>query len=142
VGRPVHLARGQRPGDGNDDASVSLNSTASADHLARRTGSDQARDSRRFRMMIEVDGCEPFEEDDWLGRHVDVGEAVVKPVSPVARCVITTLDPSSGTKDLDTLKVLRDVRGTRGKDSVLFGVYAEVVEPGTIRVGDPVLPIA
>jgi uncharacterized protein len=142
MGRPVHLARGQSPGDGNDDAPVSLSSTASADHLAGRTGSEEARDSRRFRMLIEVDGCEPFEEDDWLGRRVGVGEAVVKPVSPVARCVITTLDPSSGTKDLDTLRVLRDIRGTRGKDSVVFGVYADVVEAGTIWVGDPVLPTA
>jgi uncharacterized protein YcbX len=142
MGRPVHLARAQRPGEGNDDAPVSLSSTASADHLARRTGSDAARDSRRFRMLVEVDGCEPFEEDDWLGRRVGVGEAVVEPVSPVARCVITTLDPSSGTKDLDTLRVLRDVRGPRAKDSVVFGVYADVVQPGTIQVGDPVRPTA
>jgi uncharacterized protein YcbX len=57
---------------------------------------------------------------------------------PVARCVITTQDPSTGLKDLDTLKAIAEYRGLRDGRSIDFGVYGSVVEPGVVRVGDPV----
>jgi len=117
---------------------VSLASTASAEELARRSGEPQALDVRRFRMLMIVDGTEPHEEDTWRGREVRVGEALIEVDGLCARCVVTTLDPEDGTKDLDTLRVLRGYRPITAKDGVTFGVYARVVEPGTISVGDPV----
>ena len=50
-------------------------------------------DPRRFRMTMELDGCEPLEEDTWAGRRIEVGEAIVRMGDPVPRCVVTTLDP-------------------------------------------------
>jgi uncharacterized protein YcbX len=137
AGRPVLVVRPERPGDVNDDAPVSLSSTASAQELARRSGRPQAGDARRFRMTVEVGGCTPHEEDTWVGSTVRVGDALVEVVSPVGRCVITTKDPDTGQKDLETLAELKSYRGVRGKH-VCFGVYADVVEPGDMRVGDPV----
>lgn len=137
TGQSVLLMRPERLGDGNDDAPVSLSSTASARELGRRSGRAQGGDSRRFRMTVEIEGCTPHEEDTWVGSTVRLGEAVVEVVSPVGRCVITTKDPVTGQKDLETLAELKSYRGVRGKH-VCFGVYAEVVEPGDMRLGDPV----
>lgn len=139
VGQALRLVRVDANGDGNDDAPVSLFSTASAEELARRSGRPEALDSRRFRMLVEVAGCEPHEEDRWNGTAVRLGEAVVKVVGFVGRCVITTQSPSTGHKDLDTLKAIKAYRGMQRK-SIRFGVYADVLEPGTIGVGDPVVP--
>ena len=50
---------------------------------------------------------------------------------------MTTRDPETGERDLDTLRLLADYRGRRESDgAVLFGVYAKVERPGCVRVGD------
>ncbi len=33
---------------------------------------------RQFRMLFEIDGVGANEEDEWIGRHVQVGDAVVE----------------------------------------------------------------
>jgi uncharacterized protein YcbX len=139
AGRPVVLVRPDRPGEANDGYPVSVFGTASAEELARRSGRPEALDSRRFRMLIEVAGTAPHEEDGWIGRAVRVGGAVIRVDIPVERCVITTQDPSTGVKDFETLAAIKAYRG-RGllKRRIEFGVYAEVLQVGTVRVGDPV----
>jgi uncharacterized protein YcbX len=55
---------------------------------------------------------------------------------------VTTRDPDTGERDLDTLRLLKSYRGQRESDgSVLFGVYARVEQRGLVRVGDPVGPL-
>jgi uncharacterized protein YcbX len=49
------------------------------------------------------------------------------------------MHPVTGEKDFDTLQVLAGYR-KRGTE-LLLGVYADVVEPGRIRVGDAVEPL-
>ena len=44
----------------------------------------------------------------------------------------------SGERDLDTLGLIRSYRGVRDGEAIDFGVYAQVIEPGRVRVGDPV----
>jgi uncharacterized protein len=142
AGRPLRLVRTDEPGVGvdRDDGVVSLVSEASVDELARRSGNGGV-DARRFRMTLGVGGCRPHEEDEWIGREVAVGEAVVRPIDTIARCAITTKDPDTGERDFDTLGAIRGYRGqnpeTMGID---FGVFGEVVRPGRVRVGDPVDP--
>jgi uncharacterized protein YcbX len=55
--------------------------------------------------------------------------------------VVTTLDPATGRRDFPTLRVIRDYRGVNAENELEFGVYAEVLEPGEARVGDPVEPV-
>jgi hypothetical protein len=143
AGRPLRLARTDRLGGAVDrtDGAASLVSDASVDELARQAGVAQV-DARRFRMLVGLAGCDPHEEDEWIGRDVLIGEAVVRVREQVARCAITTQDPSTGRRDLDTLRVIKDYRGVRGSKSLDFGVYGEVVEPGRVRVGDAVQPLS
>lgn len=141
AGRPLRLARVQRPGDGNDVRPITLVSLASVEELARRGGADAPLDPARFRMTIEVDGLGAHEEDRWRGRTVRVGGALVSVGEPVPRCVVTTQDPATGERDFPTLSVIRRYRPLTDEGEIPFGVYASVVEPGTARVGDPVRPL-
>ena len=49
--------------------------------------------------------------------------------------VVTTLDPDTGVRDFPTLSVIKRYRGVADRE-LLFGVYASVIEPGTVRRGD------
>ena len=142
AGRPLRLVKTDEPGAGVDRelGPVSMLSDASLDELARNTDRDGV-DARRFRMLIGVGGCAPHEEDEWLGRLVRVGEAVVRLHEQVARCAITTQNPETGVPDFDTLREIPKYRGLRDGKYVDFGVFGEVERPGRIRVGDPVEPL-
>jgi uncharacterized protein len=144
AGRPLRIARTDEPGVGVDreDGTVSLVSEASLAELALRGGHEGSLDGRRFRMLVGVTGCRAHEEDEWIGRDVQVGEAVLRPIETIARCAITTRNPDTGERDFDTLRAIRGYRGqnpeTMGLD---FGVFGTVVRPGLVRVGDPVQPL-
>ena len=142
AGRELRLARTDVPGAAVDrhDGTVSIVSDESVDELARNAGVRDA-DARRFRMLIGVAGGAPHDEDEWIGRDVAIGDAVVRVHEQVARCAITTKNPDTGERDLDTLRVIKGYRGVRGDNHVDFGVYGEVVRPGLVRVGDTVEPL-
>jgi MOSC domain-containing protein len=98
-------------------------------------------DRRRFRMTFGVDGIEPHEEDEWIGRQVRFGEAEVLVHDRVGRCAATTRDPESGAVDLKTLHHIGSYRDdVVSEEPIPFGVYASVREPGMVRLGDPVVP--
>lgn len=140
AGRPLRLVRADVDGDGSDVHHLSLVSLGSV----RDLGSSFDRpnlDPRRFRMNLELDGCEAYEEDRWHGTAVRIGEAVVRMLGPIPRCVVTTQDPATGHKDFDTLKRISEYRPLlRRPRGVPFGMYAEVDRPGRVSVGDPVEP--
>jgi uncharacterized protein YcbX len=140
AGKPVRLARTEREGDGYDrgaEAGASLVSTGSLDALRRASGAAQPVDGRRFRMTIGIDAAEPHVEDGWIGSRVRVGGAVVLVRDNVGRCSVTTRDADTGVRDLDTLGAIAAYRaGVPTGEPLPFGVWCEVVVPGTVRVGD------
>ena len=136
VGRRVQLLQSRGPAF--DVRPVTLLGMSSVEELARQAGLASV-DSRRFRMLIEFSGGEPHLEDSWDGKVLEVGQTVLRGGGPVKRCAATTRHPESGAVDLQTLRLITSYRGRR--NSVLgvgatFGVYAEVMQPGTIQVGD------
>jgi uncharacterized protein YcbX len=126
LGTPARLLMLDAGARGADDAPVTLMSAASLAALG-------IPDARRFRMTIEVDGTEAWEEHGWTGRTIAAGDVVLRGADPVARCVVTTRDPDTGRRDAPTLKALADLRGKR---DVTFGIWCEVAAPGEVRVGD------
>jgi uncharacterized protein YcbX len=92
-------------------------------------------------MLVEVEGAEAHEEDTWIGGSVAVGTAVLSVTKPDARCAITTQNPDTGERDLDTLRTLIRYRGFRAGDperKIDFGVLGEVLQPGRVAVGDSI----
>src|ERR1041384_7906002 len=141
AGKPVRLARADHTGAGMN-APVTLVSDGSLVRLAREAGRSEV-DPRRFRLLFQREGCEAHEEDTWDGSTFAIGDAVIRVGGPVDRCAVTTRDPDTGERDLDTLRLLKDYRGQRESDgAVLFGVYAFVEQPGIVRVGDVFAPAA
>jgi MOSC domain-containing protein len=136
LGRSVRLLMRDDQQTGADDFPVSLMSEESLAALAPALGGDVP-DARRFRMTVTIAGVEPWEEHGWAGREVAAGEAVLRVVDPIPRCVVTTRDPDRGSTDAPILKALARLRG---KDDVTFGVWCEVARPGDVRLGDSVTP--
>jgi uncharacterized protein YcbX len=134
AGRPLRLVQSA--------AGEAIVSRASLEELGRHTGQNGTVDGRRFRMLFELDGCAPHEEDEWVKRDMRIGAALVRIRGDVGRCAITTQNPDSGVPDLDTLRTIKAYRlepaNDKGKNHLPFGVFGEVLEPGRVAVGDAV----
>jgi len=134
LGQEVHLFRRDPEQLGHDDEPVTLMSWASLEALAPELGGT-APDPRRFRMSIMITGTSAWAERGWAGQQIAIGEAVLRVIAPVPRCVVTTRNPDTGTTDA---RVLHALARLRGKDDVTFGVWCGIIRPGRIRVGDQV----
>jgi uncharacterized protein YcbX len=137
AGQAVRLARVDADSHAFDCHPISLCSTASVAHLRSLPGAG-AIDERRFRQNVYIAGVHgAHEEDTWIGRNVRVGGAVMRVVELDPRCVITTNNPDTGERDIDTLNLIASYR-TDQPQKVNFGVYSTVVTPGAVTVGDSV----
>jgi uncharacterized protein YcbX len=134
LGKPVRLAAAPR-GGAVYGAPVSILTTASLRDLGERTGrTDLLESVSRFRMTMVVDAGEtPYVEDEWFGRELKLGDAVVRVRTAVGRCAQIDMAPATGDKDGSLLRALAGYRPTTGGEP-WFGVDAEVVVPGTLRI--------
>ena len=137
-GQSIRIIRADEPGTSYDEFPISIMSQATIDHLSSLTGGKKTFDSRRFRPTFLLSGCAPNQEDEWVGLSIRVGKQLqIKLVSRDPRCAITTLNPVTGERDFDTLRlILSDRPNLR---AAYLGVYAIVEHPGTVVVGDEVL---
>jgi uncharacterized protein YcbX len=91
---------------------------------------------RRFRPNIVVQlasGAQGFAENAWVGHTLAIGPAVRLTITgPCGRCVMTTLAQGDLARDPGILRTAAQ------HNHVNVGVYAAVVQGGTIRHGDPV----
>ena len=134
-GVELRLFESDKAGACFDEYPVSIISQASIDHLTGLTGGRKSFEVERFRPTLLLDGCEPHEEDTWLGKGVRIGERLrLRLISRDPRCAITTLDPATGERDFDTLRLILSYRPS--VRAAYFGVYGIVESPGTVSVGD------
>jgi uncharacterized protein len=141
AGEPLRLVRADDLSAGHDEHAVTLLGEESVAELARQSGAGPV-DARRFRMLISFSGLSAHAEDRWQGRMVEIGAAVVRVGGPVPRCAATTRDPDRGTRDTPMVRLIRSYRGVQVNEfgrGVNFGVYADVVREGIVRVGDPLI---
>ena len=135
--QPVRLVRSDEAGQCYDEYPISLMSQASIQELSKQPGATVTFDSRRFRPSFLLDGCEAHEEDTWLGGVIQVGrELRLRLVARDPRCALTTLNPTTGDRDADTLRLILSYRPS--PKAAYFGVYGIVEHPGTISLGDEV----
>lgn len=145
VGEPLRLVRTDRDGEGSDVEPLTLISQESVRDLSTRGRYEGALDSRRFRIDVELAGCEPYEEDAWQGHKVRLGEAEVRVLGQIPRCRVTQQSPDTGIRDWNTLTQIAKYRPRiAGDGGIPFGVYARVEQPGLVRVGaaaDALIPV-
>lgn len=92
-------------------------------------------DPRRFRANLHVRGGAPWEELDWVGREIGIGEVTLRIPACIPRCAATSVNPETGERDVNVVKGLRAAYGHYD-----MAVYAEVVRGGRVAVGDVVTP--
>jgi uncharacterized protein YcbX len=142
AGKPVTLLWSERGAvdRGVGGGAVTLVSLGSLERLRDEAGAEAPIDGRRFRMLFEIEGVDPHEEDKWFGRRVGIGAAVVAFVGDVGRCAVTKRNPDTGETDLETLDALAGYRPEGRTEPLPFGVHGAVVLPGRVAVGDAVRP--
>jgi uncharacterized protein len=127
VGQPVRLAM-EITVSHFDDGPVSMIGRASIEAVAERAGEHV--DASRFRANILLDAPRAFMEDEWVGRHVGIGTAVLEVSATSPRCVMVdakTADLPAQPGNLAVIGRLNDAH---------LGVVARVAVPGTVSVGD------
>jgi uncharacterized protein len=110
---------------------VSLGNLASI----RAIGTAIARtvDPLRIRANVYLEGLEPWGEFALVDKQLCIGDARLKVLKKIDRCAATGVEPGSGQRDMDMVQALRD-----GFGHIDCGVYAKVVQGGTLRPGDAV----
>ena len=137
LGKEVRIVRCDEPAGTRKKGDVSLVSDGSMAALGAVLEAGDL-DARRFRMLIELEDARAHEEDEWIGCRVGIGSAVLVVNGAIPRCAMTTHDPDTGERDFDTLHGIKAYRGLVDGKDLMFGVWADVVRPGTVRLGDVV----
>jgi uncharacterized protein YcbX len=107
---------------------IAIASLSSNRALGQRMGHDLSPD--RWRANLWVDGIAPWAEKDWVGETIRIGDVSFRVECEITRCKATMANPETGRRDADTLGAL-DALGHQE-----FGVYATVLDSGTLSAGD------
>ena len=105
---------------------VNLNSVRDVGRLA-----DMDVDPVRFRANIYIDNLPAWEERNWVGKEAKLGGLKVRFVQETTRCAATNVNPTTGERDMHIPKLLQ-----KSYDHPNMGLYAEVLEAGTVNVND------
>jgi len=132
LGQPVTLVK-ESEVPHFDDAPIHLLTSASLEWLRRTLPGAQA-DERRFRPNLVIDwpGDSPLEQA-WIGKRLRIGDEVELRIRDATeRCGMTAFAQADLPRDPSILRHVTRAAGVR------FGVYAEVIVPGAVRIQDPV----
>lgn len=118
-----------------DGVPFTLVGSATLNWLAEQLPNVQV-EVRRLRPNVVVRTSEPFEEEAWLGKPVQLGtaEAVFEVILP--RCVMVGMAQPGLARSSAVLKRI----AARTDNPLGMAVGGQVTRPGTISVGDPVRP--
>ena len=124
-----------RPGTFFDAATIHLLTTATMNQLQSIAPTSRF-ETRRFRpnfVIQPANGATGFVENEWVGKTLAIGDEVKLTIdTPCPRCVMTTMAQGELLNDLEILRTA--VKHNGGN----IGVYASVIQSGTVRRGDTV----
>jgi uncharacterized protein len=87
----------------------------------------------RFRANVYVEGWPAWHEASLVDRTLAIGTARARVVKRITRCAAVNVDPDLGVRDLEIPQALM-----RRLGHIECGIYAEVIEGGTVGVGDAI----
>lgn len=113
-----------------DEAPISIISIATIKALEQAVGIEL--DIRRFRpnLLIKTISNEPFEEHNWVGKTICIGNSSLHIYMQDIRCSMINIDPDSGESDSRILKTVAQ------NYENCAGVYATITGTGTILATD------
>src|SRR5690554_1763204 len=126
LGQPVQLVR-EAEISHLDDGPVHIVSYSALSKF-RGIAPEGTADARRFRPNIVLASESPLEAHILLGKHVRIGQAELRFTCPTERCAMVTFPQAELVKASQILRYIAQ------ELEFCFGVYAEVVKPGTIKL--------
>ncbi len=127
--QPTHIVSVGRGMTDSEFPSVAILSLTTLRDLSARMGMDLS--IHRWRGNLWLEGVALRAEEDWAGRIIRIGGAVLRVEERITRCRATMADPDTGLVAGDTLAALQAAYGHQD-----FGVYATVLEGGALTIGD------
>jgi uncharacterized protein YcbX len=116
-----------------DAGAVHLVTTATLAALGDAFGERVPPERLRPNVLIDAGTAEGLLEDGWLGRTLAIGGVELRVTGRTERCVMV------GHPQCDLPPRPRLLQAIGRLNEVCAGVYADVVAPGRIRAGDPVI---
>ena len=95
---------------------------------------DSALDEVRFRSNIVIEGVKAWEEHEWFGRRIRIGEVEFDVVKHKTRCLATHANPRTGERDLRMMQLL--MRHFDQKDPTFAVGMVANGDGRRIRIGD------
>ena len=83
----------------------------------------------RFRANLLVDGVNAWEEFNWIGKKIYVGDAILEVFKRTQRCAATNVNPDNGQRDINIPNQIKSYYG-----HVDLGIYAKVTKGGFISI--------
>lgn len=112
-----------------EETHISIATLPSLRALEERIGQSLAH--IRFRMNLWLEGPDPWSELEWVGREIEIGTVRLAIIGRDARCNATNANPGTGARDTQIPAILKQDFGHMD-----FGIYAQVLQGGTIGRGD------
>jgi GntR family transcriptional regulator/MocR family aminotransferase len=93
-------------------------------------------DPLRFRANLYIDGARPWEEFEWVGSDIRIGDGLFRADRRNGRCGATNVNPETGRRDLDLPGSLRAAFGHKE-----LGIYLISKETCRLTIGDQVATV-
>ena len=130
LGRPVALR--PVPASGGEERRLHLVSRATIRFVDRVYGTSVEPRFQRANFVVDLTGGKAFEEDEWIGRQIRIGDTLCDVVGPSRECVAIAAGREKPAGDLTMVDGLLKVRGG------VVGLEVRVAKGHRIRVADPV----
>lgn len=85
----------------------------------------------RFRANFLIDGNEPWEEFNWIGKEITLGSSILKVFKRTQRCGATNVNPENAERDIN---IPNEIKNNYGHFDL--GVYAQVIKSGLVSIND------
>jgi MOSC domain-containing protein len=113
------------------DGYVTMHGRGSVAALAHALGTEVS--ELRFRSNVAIEGLEPFEEQEWMGKTLRIGSARFRVHAPIRRCLATHANPQTGQRDQPVLTTLTR---SLGQEEPTLAVALVPLGAGELHLGD------
>ncbi|MDC3140108.1 MOSC domain-containing protein [Alphaproteobacteria bacterium] len=85
----------------------------------------------RFRGNLLIDNGNAWEEFNWIGKRISVGNSILEVFKKTQRCAATNVNPENAIRDINIPNEINTHYG-----HLDLGVYARVIKTGLVSISD------
>ena len=111
---------------------ISLININSIKDLVKKT--NEIIEYERFRGNIYVNGIDPWEERNWIGKNIEINKVKFKVQKHISRCSATNLKPKTDNVTINLPMALK-----KHFNHIDMGIYITPLDDGEINIGDQVI---